>query len=189
MQDLVRELADAMEPHLDRPYSIFGHSLGGLVAFETVRVLRRRGAPQPEHLFLAAIHSPDRAPDRRGLHTLPRHSLVRALAQMGGTQKAVLEDEDLLNLALPSVRADFELYESYSYVPDVPIDCPITAFHGSNDALIPMSDMAAWAIQTLQPFRLETVEGDHFFPSDLDFARRLASELPRSPSAKVPSER
>ena len=47
MQDLVRELADAMEPHLDGPYSIFGHSLGGLVAFETVRVLRRRGAPQP----------------------------------------------------------------------------------------------------------------------------------------------
>ena len=116
-------------------------------------------------------------------------TLVRALAQMGGTQKAVLEDEDLLNLVLPSVRADFEIYESYSYVPDVPIDCPITAFHGSNDALIPMSDMAAWAIQTLQPFRLETVEGGHFFPSDLDFARRLASELPRSPSAKVPSER
>jgi medium-chain acyl-[acyl-carrier-protein] hydrolase len=180
MQDLARELADAMEPHLDRPYSMFGHSLGGLVAFETVRALRRRGAPQPDHLFVAAIHSPDRGPYRRGIHTLPRDLLVRELTHMGGTPNAVLEDEDLLDLVLPCVRADFELYESYSYLPEAPINCPITAFRGTNDASIRMSDMAAWAIQTLRPFRLETVEGDHFFPRDLDFVRRLASEISAS---------
>ncbi len=180
MDDLARELADAMEPHLDRPYSMFGHSLGGLVAFETVRALRRRGAPQPHHLFLAAIHAPDRGPYRRGIYDLPRNLLVKELTEVWGHRSAALGDEDILDLVLPYLRADCELYEHYAYSPEAPLDCAITAFHGTHDPLIQTPDVAAWAVQTVQSFNLEVFEGDHFFPEQTDFVRRLLSEISTS---------
>src|SRR5947208_15726994 len=42
LRPLVTALTDALRPHLDRPFAVFGHSLGALVAFEWVRELRRR---------------------------------------------------------------------------------------------------------------------------------------------------
>lgn len=180
MNDLVRELADAMERHLDQPYSMFGHSLGGLIAFETVRALRRRGAPQPEHLFVAAMHAPDRGPYRRGIHDLPRNLLVKELSEVWGHRNAALGDDDVLDLVLPYLRADCELYEHYSYTAEAPLDCPITAFHGRHDSLIRESDVAAWAVQTVQAFHLEVFEGDHFFPDQADFVRPFLSEITAS---------
>jgi len=180
MDDLVRELADAMEPHLEQPYSIFGHSLGGLIAFETVRALRRRGVCRPEHLFVAAMHAPDRGPYRRGIYNLPRNRFVKELAGVWGERGAALDDDDMLDLVLPYLRADCELYEHYEHVPEAPLDCPITAFHGIHDSLIRASDVAAWAVQTVDTFQLEVVAGDHFFPGQTDFARGLLGGIAES---------
>ena len=47
LRRLVVELADAIEPSLDRPFALFGHSVGGLVAFEFARELRRRYGIEP----------------------------------------------------------------------------------------------------------------------------------------------
>ena len=45
MDRLVSDLAAAVCPNLDRPYALFGHSIGSLVALELVRELRRQGRP------------------------------------------------------------------------------------------------------------------------------------------------
>src|SRR5688572_27417607 len=44
MSELVSRLACAVEPHLDVPFAVFGHSLGALVCYELLQELRRRGA-------------------------------------------------------------------------------------------------------------------------------------------------
>src|SRR5436305_4752920 len=42
MDRLVANLAAAVRPHLDRPFALFGHSMGSLVALELARELRRQ---------------------------------------------------------------------------------------------------------------------------------------------------
>ena len=62
---LVNALADALDGALDRPFALFGHSMGGLVAYELARTLRRRARPQPAHLLVSAAAAPGTAPAPR----------------------------------------------------------------------------------------------------------------------------
>ena len=54
MQPLVREIAQNLIPYLDKPFAIFGHSMGGLVSFELARLLRSDYNLTPSHLFIGA---------------------------------------------------------------------------------------------------------------------------------------
>ncbi|WP_163029419.1 thioesterase II family protein, partial [Pseudomonas viridiflava] len=51
---LADQLADEIAAELDTPYALFGHSLGGLLAFELAHALRVRGLPAPLALFTSA---------------------------------------------------------------------------------------------------------------------------------------
>jgi surfactin synthase thioesterase subunit len=64
---------------------------------------------------------------------------------------------------LPMVRADFEMSETYRYLPGPPLDCPIMAFTGLSDPGVPRADVAQWAQHTTGAFALHTLPGDHFF--------------------------
>ncbi len=62
------------------------------------------------------------------------------LREMGGTPAAVLADAELMAALLPAVRADFEVYETYTYSLDPPLTCALTALGGEAD---PHTDAAA----------------------------------------------
>src|SRR5689334_14765630 len=47
---LVQAMAEALP--CDKPFAVFGHSMGALLTFELARELRRKGRPGPFHLFL-----------------------------------------------------------------------------------------------------------------------------------------
>src|SRR6185295_11175567 len=38
-EPLIQTLADVLEPHLDLPFVLFGHSMGGMISFELSREL------------------------------------------------------------------------------------------------------------------------------------------------------
>ncbi|MGE3272883.1 MAG: thioesterase II family protein, partial [Chloroflexota bacterium] len=115
---LVQPLAAAMLPYLDRPYAIFGHSMGALIAFELARLFRRLGAPAPTYLFVSARRAPHLPDWRPPLHTLPDADLVDHLNQRyNGLPRAVLESADLLRMFTPLIRADLTLTELYDFVP------------------------------------------------------------------------
>jgi medium-chain acyl-[acyl-carrier-protein] hydrolase len=164
MDALVEPLAAAMLPHLDRPYAIFGHSMGALIGFELARLLRRQAAPDPLHLFISARRAPhvtDRSPP---LHTLADADLVAQLTQRyNGMPRAVLESAELLRMFIPIVRADLTMTETYVYAPEEPLLCPISAFGGHDDDAVTRDDLAAWGDQTRGSFTLRMVPGGHFF--------------------------
>src|SRR5580765_133219 len=53
MANLVAALAESLAPEFDRPFALFGHSMGALVAFELARELRRRRMRLPDVLFVS----------------------------------------------------------------------------------------------------------------------------------------
>jgi medium-chain acyl-[acyl-carrier-protein] hydrolase len=163
IEPMVRAIAGALESLLDKPFCFFGHSMGALTSFELVRLLRREGRAQPSHLFVSgavAPQIPDPFPCR---FDLPQPEFVDMLRRLNGTPLEVLENEELLQLMLPTLRADFELLQFYEYVDEPPLSCPITAFGGLQDKEVSRQDLDAWRVQTTATFILRNFPGDHFF--------------------------
>jgi surfactin synthase thioesterase subunit len=159
----IQAIADALLPSLDRPFAFFGHSLGGLLAFETARYLRRLNAPLPLHLFVSGCSAPQVRKPIEEYSKLSDAGFIQAVQKFGGIPNELLQNAELLELFLPILRADFDLLETYRYVQETSLDCPITAFGGLGDAEAPQSELAEWNVHTTKTFRLRMFSGDHFF--------------------------
>lgn len=154
--------ADVLAPYLDRPFALFGHSMGALLAFELAHRLRERLAVEPAHLFISGRRGPER-PHDAPVHALPHDKLVEELRSMNGTPRELLENPELLELIIPVFRADAEVSETYEYQPHAPLRCPITVMGGLGDTEVTQEDLKAWKGYTGGQFRLRMFPGDHFY--------------------------
>lgn len=160
---LVDELTEVLEPALDRPYAVFGHSLGSLVGFELVRALRRRGRPRPQLLIASGRTAPHLPPRRPPIHDLPEGEFLDELRQLDGTPQAVLDHDELMALFSPTIRADLAVNETYAYHHEPELDCPILALGGLEDPWVNLEELQAWAELTSAAFRCRQFPGKHFF--------------------------
>lgn len=163
IEDVVAQVAAAMLPYLDRPFAIFGHSLGGLVAYELSHYLREQGLPLPSCLMVSAFRAPNRPKLRRDIHQLPSSEFLRELQDYGGLPEPVLNSPELLNLILPTLRADFTVLETWRYRERNPLNCPLSAFCATDDYVVTPAEMQEWRQQTNRGFDLHELPGSHFF--------------------------
>ncbi len=160
---LVQAVVDALGPLLEKPFALFGHSFGALVAFELSRQLRRQSGVQPVGLFVSANRAPQIAARDRPIHALPEAEFLAELGRLNGTPRKVLEDAELMNIMVPILRADLAAYETYVYPTEPPLNCLISAIGGLQDHKVSRDDLEAWRDQTTGPFSLRMFRGDHFF--------------------------
>ncbi|MFH8342803.1 thioesterase II family protein [Streptomyces sp. AM6-12] len=180
--DSVEKLADALFPVLRRqlrePVALFGHSLGATLAFELARRLEESGTV-PAALFVSARPAPSR--QRTGsVHLGTDAELIARMRSLGGTDEEILEDGDLLRLALPIVRNDYKAAETYRYRAGRPLSCPVHALIGREDAVLGEDDARAWGDHTTGPFALHAFDGGHFYLVDHeeDVVDTIAGQLP-----------
>ncbi len=149
-------LHEATQPLTDKPYAFFGHSMGALFAFELARKLR------PQILFVSgcgAPHIPDPNPP---IHNLPDDEFIKSMQKLNGIPDEVLNNPELMQLVLPSLRADFEVLENYQYASNERLACPIIAFGGLEDSHVSREHLEGWAMHT-DDFKSQYFSGDHFF--------------------------
>jgi len=173
MPSLVQMLAQALLPYLRLPFAFFGHSMGALIGFELARQLRRHHLPTPAHLFVASRRAPQLPSHSLPLSDLPDAQLWRMLRQLNGIPEDMLHHAELQQLVLPALRTDLILCETYTYTPEPPLSCPISAFGGLADWAVGTNELAAWSAQTRSAFTLRLFPGDHFF---LNTTRRALIE-------------
>ena len=118
----------------------------------------------PAHLFVSGFSAPDIPDARARIAHLDDVHFIAELRRLGGTPAAVLENEELMKLMMPGLRADFHIVDTYEFSEEEPLLCPITAFAGTADCEAPPDTMPGWARQTKRRFSLKTVPGSHFFP-------------------------
>lgn len=180
LSPLVQALAEALFPLLDKPFAFFGHSLGALVSFELARRLRRQYAVQPVRLFISADRAPQIPNRDPAIHSLPEGEFLTELRRLKGTPTELLEDEEVMQIMLPVLRADFAVYETYRYSTEPPLNCPISAFGGLQDHRVNRGDLEAWRDHTGVSFSLTMFPGDHFYLNTTQPAllQALSQELP-----------
>ncbi len=164
LHEAIEPLTEALAAWLDRPFALFGYSLGGLLAFETLRRLRRTGSPMPARLLIAAAEAPAcehaRTPP---VHLLSDDDFVAELRRFKGTPEIVLRTPELLQALLPMLRADFEMLETYAVADEPALNVPVTAYGGTVDEEVSPDKLAAWSDATTGSFSMQFFSGDHFF--------------------------
>jgi len=161
--ELAEQIARQILPWLNRPFVLFGHSYGALLAFEVTRSLRRSGSPAPVKLLVSGFCAPRVRPFHQGLHQVDRNELLQWLQETSGETDEALTHREWQDLLLPTLRADLEAIEHYQYVSEPLLECPVTAFVGKTDAIAPWEKMIAWRRETLADFNLHVLDGSHLF--------------------------
>ena len=161
---LVESLSQAIRSLLDKPFAFLGHSLGGLIAFELARQLRLQNLPQPQILFVSACGAPGIPDPHPPIHTLGDPAFLGALQNLNGIPAEVLKVPALMELFLPTLRADFAAAENYDYISsEYSLNCPIIAFGGQDDPRVSSERLEGWAAHTNAGFKAQYFAGDHFF--------------------------
>ncbi|AZD45585.1 Surfactin synthase thioesterase subunit [Pseudomonas chlororaphis] len=166
LDDWPRLLADtfsALRPLLAKPHALFGHGLGGMLAYETAKHAQAHYPGQTRHLFISACRSPDYPSPRPLLHVLPTAPFQEAMLSLGATPIEMPRDQASRKQHETLLRADLKLFESWRDLSSGNLDIPLTAFYGSEDPLAPASNMANWREFTHREFELIEVAGNHFF--------------------------
>ena len=185
INQLVWAAGEALALYLDKPFALFGHSMGALIAFELARHLRKEYSAQPVHLFVSGRPSPQTMSEPVDLDQLDTE-LPEMLWRQNRIPKESLENPELMELVLPILRADLALCKSYIYTPKPPFSFSITAFGGLDDHGVPRHCIEGWREHTTGSFALRLFPGDHFFLDTcrLPLLEAISRELEQDMSGK-----
>lgn len=156
-------LADQIEAYADKPFALFGHSMGALLSFEVARVLKQRGGTQPLTLFLSAHRAAHLPLRRKPLYHLPEPEFIEGIRDLGGFPEGVLENKELRDFLLPVLRADLALCDGYRYVAAEPLACPLVLYGGRQDSEVAPEEIHAWQDHSTGQSEARIFPGDHFF--------------------------
>ncbi len=172
--ELVKKLAEVIEPLLNVPIAFYSHSSGAGIALELARFLRKEmnvnpvkfmtGGWRAPHMvspfkFLDAIKD-DEVYKEKNIPNIKSH--LRSLE----IPDSILENQDVFNEMLPSLRADILLGKKYTYYDDDPLNCPLTAFAGEDDTVFKEDQIKEWKKHTASKFTFRRVKGSHLFCRD-----------------------
>lgn len=163
LMSMVRALAEAIRPLLDKPFVLFGHSMGAIISFELARQLRQESGILPVHLFASGRRAPQIPNLDPPTYNLPEAEFLEELRRLNGTPQEALKNPELMQLMSPVLRSDFSVVETYEFSPGLPLACPITAFGGLQDTGVSREQLEAWREQTTASFLVRMFPGDHFF--------------------------
>ncbi|WUH88875.1 thioesterase domain-containing protein [Streptomyces sp. NBC_00433] len=155
---IAEQAADALVRHAaGRPITVYGHCSGAVVAFE---IVRRLADTDVRTLFVSAHEPPDRIP-RDGVWRWPLGPFIRRVAADGYVPDFILEDDELLELLVPALRADYEAIETYRSEGGARIGAAVVGFLGTADTTVVEPDFRGWSGFTTGGLELHRLPGGH----------------------------
>ena len=169
------EIADTLEPFLDRPYALFGHCLGAALAYEATRVLSARGKAQPVRLFSSGARGPHLGIPIADVESMEDDEFIEHMNKAYSAPIEFLRHPEMRPLFLPMVRADARMTQNYKYTPGPQVSYPVTAIAGETDPDVFPDHLTAWHQHTSAGVTTRIYPGNHFF--FLESAPRMLADF------------
>lgn len=163
------------------PITVFGHSMGSVVAFEFARLARESGIPV-RLLAVSGAVAPWRVIDMPP-HPTEDEQLLDHVGGLQGTGADVLANRELMRMALPALKADYAAFDAYTCTKDVVLDVPVHALGGEDDEFVTLGDLYGWQTHTDHELQVTMFEGGHFYLHD--HVAAIAETLAAEPSREL----
>ncbi|MCE5295441.1 MAG: alpha/beta fold hydrolase [Chlamydiales bacterium] len=149
---------------VDTPCIFWGHSMGALLAFLVIRLLREGNKPLPQHFMVSGREGPSSVKEQETtpLYLQPQEQFFRTLIALGGTPSEVFQHPEMRDLYEPILRADFQALATYQHNPKEALAVPITCIVGDKEK-IPRENLKKWDLESAVSCTHITYPGDHFF--------------------------
>ncbi|MFJ9250841.1 thioesterase II family protein [Streptomyces sp. NPDC101776] len=161
-------LADAIAADLRRDpdglYALFGHSFGGLLAFETIRRLRRFHHTAPKLLAISASPAPQLNALRQYVATHLGSGIGTLATVMGWTDPVDGEwDPSLVETVYTPFLADALALLQHTHRDEPPLDTRIRAFGGRDDPIVPPESLTGWDVHSTTEVSVRPFPGGHHY--------------------------
>ncbi|HEY9007788.1 MAG TPA: acyltransferase domain-containing protein [Ohtaekwangia sp.] len=171
----MRDIMPSITVLLDKPYIFLGHSMGGMLAFEITRDLRRNNLALPKTLFISSTSGLDAYDKKQVDYTLSDEELVQMYPHLDITN---IGDVEIQKLLINILRADLQFLYHYTFTQEAPLDIPIIAIHGSEDERVKRSQIEQWSRETSASFKLIPRSGGHrYIEHDAAFVTQLVQDV------------
>ena len=160
---LIETLGQVLEPYLDKPFAFYGHSLGTLIGFELARLLRQQYGLSPIHLLVGGLQAPHVCISKLNTRSSYSEQMLNYLLDISEVPQSILDDQPLFEQFMHTFKADTQLLQSYIYSQEKALDCPISAFGGTDDPVVSPEELAQWYRHTSSTFKLQMLPGQHMF--------------------------
>jgi medium-chain acyl-[acyl-carrier-protein] hydrolase len=177
LREIAAEVTSAIAELEPLTHVLFGDCMGALIAYEVLAELRKRALPMPIALAVGFYPPPDEPRTEPEYADAPAETLRARLREVGGVPAEVLDDDELFELLMPTLRADFAAFENYEYRSQPPFDLHVLVLVGQHDRYVGEADVQGWGRHTVGKFEVRTFPGDHFLLRGNDAAVRLVGEL------------
>ncbi len=168
--ELARDTVAAVESAADRPYALFGHSMGGWMAFDVASRIADRGGPGPGALIVSSANAPSRGLTPQDMFPArqdPDGSLLDWMRSFGLLPRHVLAEPELLEIAVELMRADIRVRDSFYYREGATVAVPLQLFTGKADPAIAPCSAGQWRKLTSGTFRHDELPGGHFYTPEV----------------------
>lgn len=190
---LIEYFLHELDSRLSNRFAFFGHSLGGMVAYELTRRLIGLGRTPPVWLGVSARGTLHPDGDGTSRHALSDAELRGELVAMGGTAPSVLDHQELWALFAPTIRSDLRISETWRTEPlTEPLPVPLSVFGGTRDHIAPPHRLDGWAAASRRFMGLHLFDGGHFYFKDRlpEVSERIQDDvcralLPAGPTSAV----
>lgn len=173
---IVSEICDGLADLLDKPFGIFGYSMGGILAYELTKMIYDRFHVKPQKLFMSAA-STFRVNNEPEVSSMNEKQLISYMSRTGGVPKIILEDQSLRQKYFPIIQNDYALLENYKFDYQK-VNCDIVAFASKDDTEVPYDTIKLMKFFTPN-FELKSMSGNHFFirNESVKIGKIISSEL------------
>jgi len=152
------------------PIILFGHSLGAIIAYELAKKIHGTKI-KSALLIVSGRQAPNILSKFPSVSHLNDEQLLQEITVLNGIPDEILQNNELLEIVLPVLRADFKLADNYYAEIKDKLDCPVIAICSLDDPWVSVEEANKWKLTTIGLFQVKTFLGDHFYfkknPSDL----------------------
>lgn len=161
LTELVECVADELDSCADR-LVLVGHSLGGLICYELAHRLERSGR-EVELLVISAARAPAFTTLRADeVRSRTRQAWIDILRQGGGAVDEVLDEPEMLRIAVLVLRADTMLAAGHR-ASTTPVRCPMLTIGGDADPDVSATQLRGWKSLTTATATTVMFPGGHFY--------------------------